>query len=82
MAVIPHVPVKGTIRASHQNLLIDQVNQNTQDIANLQAGGLPAEEVQELIDASIAAHKNEETPHPAYDEDIPSLVVLFENGLA
>jgi hypothetical protein len=34
---IPHVPVKGVIRASHQNLLVDQVNQNTEDIAELQA---------------------------------------------
>ena len=28
----------------------------------------------------IANHINDPTPHPAYD-DIPSLVLLFENGL-
>lgn len=30
--------------------------------------------------ASLEAHENSETPHPAYD-DIPSLTLLFENGL-
>jgi hypothetical protein len=78
---IPHVPVRGRVRASHQNLLIDQVNQNTTDISNLQAGGVPAEEVQQMIDASVTTHVNDTSPHPAYD-DIPSLTVLFENGLA
>lgn len=82
MAVIPHVPVKGIVRASHQNLLIDQVNQNTTDIANLQSGGVPAAEVQEMIDASLATHVDDPTPHPSYDTDLPSLTVLFENGLA
>jgi len=81
MAVIPHVPRKGIIRASHQNQLIDQVNQNTEDIANLQAGGLPAEEVEELISEAIQEHADAPTPHKAYDLDMPSLTVLFENGL-
>jgi len=83
MAPIPHVvPKKGIVRASHQNLLIDQVNQNTEDIANLQAGGLPAEEVQEMISEAVQAHADAPQPHKAYDVDMPSLSVLFENGLA
>ena len=32
------------------------------------------------VDDSIAAHVNAPTPHPAYD-DMPDLVLLFENGL-
>ena len=36
----------------------------------------------ETLEAAITAHKNEEEPHKAYDLDIPSLAVLFENGLA
>ena len=35
----------------------------------------------ESLEAAITAHKNEEEPHKAYDLDIPSLTVLFENGL-
>lgn len=30
--------------------------------------------------AAVAAHEADETPHPAYD-DLPSLTILFENGL-
>jgi hypothetical protein len=33
-----------------------------------------------VSDDALAAHIADETPHPAYD-DIPSVVVLFENGL-
>lgn len=35
-------------------------------------------------DSSVAlqAHINSDTPHPAYDVDLPSLTLLFENGLA
>lgn len=31
--------------------------------------------------ASLTAHINSPTPHPAYDVDIPSLSLIFENGL-
>lgn len=31
-------------------------------------------------DVALLGHINDTTPHPAYD-DIPSLVLLFENGL-
>jgi hypothetical protein len=81
--MIPNVPVRGTIRASHQNLLIDQVNENTEAISTLQegGGGLPPEEIQEMIDASVTAHVEADTPHPAYDTDIPSLSIIFQNGL-
>lgn len=39
--------------------------------------GVPAEFVASLI----AAHEADTTPHPSYDVDLPSLTVLFENGL-
>lgn len=34
----------------------------------------------QLADA-ITTHRNDPEPHPAYDIDMPSLTVLFENGL-
>lgn len=37
--------------------------------------------VQNMIDASVSSHINDPEPHPAYDVDMPSLVLLFENGL-
>lgn len=37
--------------------------------------------VQEMIDETVEVHVNEPEPHPAYD-DLPSLVLLFENGIA
>ena len=36
---------------------------------------------QAALEAAIAEHKNEPEPHKAYDIDIPSLTLLFENGL-
>lgn len=33
-----------------------------------------------VVEAMMIAHVNSPSPHPAYD-DIPSLVLLFENGL-
>jgi hypothetical protein len=33
------------------------------------------------IRQTITTHVESPTPHPAYDEDIPSLSLLFENGL-
>lgn len=36
--------------------------------------------VQVMIDAAVAEHVQADLPHPAYD-DLPSLRVLFENGL-
>lgn len=35
----------------------------------------------DTLEEAISAHKNEAEPHKAYDLDIPSLTVLFENGL-
>jgi hypothetical protein len=43
------------------------------------ASGDPAA-VQTQIDESISAHVNAVAPHPVYD-DLPSLTLLFENGL-
>jgi len=43
-------------------------------------GGISAAAAQELIDDSITVHEIDPTPHPAYD-DLPSLRLLFENGL-
>lgn len=31
--------------------------------------------------AALLAHINAAEPHPAYDVDMPSLTLLFENGL-
>lgn len=36
---------------------------------------------QEDLDDALEDHRNEELPHKAYDEDIPSLTLIFENGL-
>ena len=36
--------------------------------------------VQSLIDASVAAHRTDPTPHPAYD-DLPSLSLLLRSRL-
>jgi hypothetical protein len=33
-------------------------------------------------DEALQAHITSDTPHPAYDDDIVDLVVLFENGMA
>ena len=30
---------------------------------------------------ALQEHINSPTPHPAYDDDMPSLKLLFENGL-
>lgn len=75
---IPHVGRGKIISAEHQNRLIDQVNTNTEAIALL--GGDPAA-IQEMIDEAIEEHANAPEPHKAYDLDIPSLTLIFENGL-
>lgn len=79
--MIPRVQKNTLITAAHQNLIIDQVNKNTEDIANLVEGGVPADQVQEMIDSALDDHINAVEPHPAYDIDMPSLKVIFENGL-
>lgn len=81
MADIPHVSVRGRIKASEQNALIDRVNENTHAIENLSVPGGDLEAVQDMIDESVDLHVNDTAPHPVYD-NIPSLVILFENGLA
>lgn len=77
---IPHVIKGRLISTDEQNALIDQVNTNTEDIEGLGVPGGDLELVQELIDESVTAHEVDTTPHPAYD-DLPSLRLLFENGL-
>lgn len=42
-------------------------------------GGDPGD-VQNLIDTALGGHVQDDEPHPAYD-DLPSLRLLFENGL-
>jgi hypothetical protein len=76
--MIPNVVPGQVVRASEQNALIDQVNKNTTDITKIQASDLEA--VTELIGDAVAEHVASPTPHPQYD-DIPSLKILFENGL-
>ena len=44
-------------------------------------GTVPAQTILELVQAQITLHRNDPTPHPAYD-DGPDLVVLFENRIA
>jgi len=34
-----------------------------------------------VVDAAIAAHVADTTPHPVYDDNIPDLSLIFENGL-
>lgn len=36
----------------------------------------------EYVQAAIQAHRVEPTPHTAYDVDIPSLSILFQNGIS
>jgi hypothetical protein len=38
-------------------------------------------QIQNMIDNSISTHVADPEPHPAYDVDMPSLVLIFENGL-
>jgi hypothetical protein len=42
--------------------------------------GPPGQDAQPSVDTVMAAHVNSPTPHPVYD-DMPDLVILFENGL-
>jgi hypothetical protein len=43
-------------------------------------GVVPAVAIQEMIDTTVQEHVLDPAPHPAYDT-IPSLRLLFENGL-
>lgn len=43
-------------------------------------GGLGPDAAQDLIDTAVAAHAQSSEPHPAYD-NLPSLSLIFENGL-
>lgn len=75
---IPHVQRGRVISSDHQNELIDQVNQNTQAIANL--GGDPVA-IEEMISEAIEEHRNDSAPHPAYDDDSHRFDLIFLNGL-
>lgn len=76
---LPHVERGRIVAAFEQNAIIDEVNRLTQVVIDLGdntgGGGNPGD-----IDDAIEAHVVDPTPHPIYD-DIPSLNVLFENGL-
>lgn len=37
--------------------------------------------LERIVDTALMAHSMDPTPHAAYDEDMPDLVLLFENGL-
>lgn len=79
--MIPLVDRGRLIAASHQNTLIEQVNQNSADIVDLKTvPGGDVEPIKALIAESVSAHEVDSTPHPAYD-DLPSLSIIFENGL-
>lgn len=79
MPQIPHVKKRELITAAHQNALIDQVNANTEAIAAL--GGGDVTDIRELIQEAITEHVNDPEPHKAYDIDMPSLALIFQNGL-
>lgn len=49
-------------------------------VTTIPSGGLGSDVVQEMIDDSIDVHVEAVEPHPAYD-DLPSLSLIFENGL-
>ncbi len=42
--------------------------------------GTDPEEIKRYVEEEVSAHVADPTPHPAYD-DLPSLRLLFENGL-
>lgn len=78
--MIPHVTPGVLITATAQNAMIDVVNEHDDDIAELQLAAGDPDAVQELIDTAVDIHVADATPHPAYD-DMPSLSIIFENGL-
>lgn len=45
------------------------------------SGGYDAGTIQGMINTSLLLHTQEATPHRAYDEDMESLTLLFENRL-
>lgn len=53
-----------------------------QDAHHVRLDGLEAasDDVPDLISAAVTVHRQAAAPHPAYD-DLPSLRLLFENGL-
>jgi hypothetical protein len=81
---LPDVPSTGVELTSEQiaaiQAIMDSDPRNKVRLVELVNGGwqpLPETPFEE----ALFAHINDATPHPAYD-DIPSLVLLFENGLA
>lgn len=44
--------------------------------------GSSPEALADTINAFLDAHRNEPTPHAAYDIDMPDLTLILENGLA
>jgi hypothetical protein len=44
------------------------------------SGGFSQAAVQGMVDDALVGHTADATPHSAYD-DLPSLTLLFENGL-
>lgn len=51
-------------------------------LRDVAAGAIDPEIVNGAVADAMAGHVDDPTPHPAYDVDMPSLVVLLENGLA
>lgn len=61
-------------------VIIPQLRIGTESFGTIRlAGGVPGPPG-ESGGALLTDHINDLTPHPAYD-DIPSLVLVFENGL-
>lgn len=81
---LPDVPSTGVMLTTEQltaiQAILDSDPRNKVRLVELVDGDpqpLPETPFEEIL----FAHINDSTPHPAYD-DIPSLVLLFENGLA
>lgn len=74
--------VETEVEAHHVRLDTLEASDDEQDdrLTALEVGAGDPGAVQGLIDTSLGAHVADTTPHPAYD-DLPSLTLLFENGL-
>lgn len=63
-------PIGGVSESAIQDAVTSYLNENP-------VTGVTAEYVQD----AIQSHRTEPAPHTAYDADIPSLSILFQNGI-
>jgi hypothetical protein len=74
--------VETEVDAHHIRLQTLEDSDDEQDdrLAALEVASGDPDAVQDLIDTSLDAHIQDARPHPVYD-DLPSLSLIFENGL-